>query len=48
MTALMMAVREGQIAIVDTLVDGGANVNVPENVSPAGESCGLCTACVIM
>ena len=31
----MIAGKEGQTAIVDTLVDGGADVNVQENVSPA-------------
>ena len=35
MTALMWAVRRGQTAIVNTLVAGGADVNVQENVSPA-------------
>ena len=47
MTALIIAVKKGETAIVNTLVDGGADVNVQENVSPAGESCGLCTACLI-
>ena len=43
----MLAVMGGQTAIVNALVDGGADLNVQENVSPAGESCGLCTACLI-
>ena len=47
MTALMFATAEGQTAIVNTLVEGHADVNVQENVSPAGESCRLCTACLI-
>ena len=47
MTALMIATKEGQTAIVNSLVEGHADVNVQENVSPAGESCGLCTACLI-
>ena len=47
MTALIIAVREGHTATVNTLVEGHADVNVQENVSPAGESCGLCTACLI-
>ena len=47
MTALIIAVKKGETAIVNALVDGGADVNVQENVSPAGESCGLCTACLI-
>jgi len=36
MTALMMAVKEGQAAIVNALVECQADVNVQENVSPAG------------
>jgi len=33
MTTLMVAVKYGETAIVNTLVDGGADVNVQENVS---------------
>ena len=35
MTALMWAVMYGEAAIGSTLVAGGADVNVQENVSPA-------------
>ena len=31
----MLAVKEGQTAIVNTLVDAHADVNIQENVSPA-------------
>lgn len=36
MTALMMAVKGSWTAIVHILVDGHANVNIQENVSPVG------------
>lgn len=42
----MMAVGMGHTATVTTLVEGHADVNIQENVSPAGESCGLFTACL--
>ena len=41
LTALMMAVKGGQTATVNTLVESHADVNVRENVSSACESCGL-------
>ena len=47
LTALMMAVKKGLIAIVNTLVEGHADINIQENVSPAVESCGLYTARLI-
>lgn len=47
MTALMMAVKNGLITIVNTLVEGHADINIQENVSPAVESCGLYTARLI-
>lgn len=42
LTALMMAVKGGQTATVNTLLKGNADVNIQENVSSACELCGLC------
>lgn len=41
LTALMMAVKEGHITIVNTLVKSCANINIQENVSATERSCGV-------
>ena len=39
LTALMVAAKEGQTAIVNTLVEGHADINIQENVSRTRVSC---------
>lgn len=41
LTALMMAVKEGHITIVNTLVESRADINIQENVSATEKSCGV-------
>ena len=45
LTALMMAVKEGHITVINTLVESRADINIQENVSATERSCGVLFYC---